>query len=125
MRSKSNKKAVALSSEDVSSMAVFKSVLNEAGSLRNHACKRKIHELAFSPLLMERPKEKESNGGRRSMLESMINIKIGESLNLDGMHKELFERAEEEKKEFRVGKVVFRGDGHLTVDMNHSRLVTC
>lgn len=38
-----NKKQKGISNEDLSSLAIFKSVVAEAGALRNHVTKTKIH----------------------------------------------------------------------------------
>jgi uncharacterized protein (DUF4213/DUF364 family) len=43
MKQKKQKTASNLSNEDLSNLAIFKTVLAEAGALRNHATKRKLH----------------------------------------------------------------------------------
>ena len=43
MKQKKQKSAANLSSEDLSNLAIFKTVLAEAGALRNHDTKRKLH----------------------------------------------------------------------------------
>lgn len=50
MKNKKAKSANNLSSEDISSLTIFKSVVAEAGSLRNHATKVKINMLKFSTI---------------------------------------------------------------------------
>jgi len=43
MKQKKQKTSNNLSNEDLSNLAIFKSVLTEAGSLRNHNTKRQLH----------------------------------------------------------------------------------
>lgn len=43
MMKQKKQKANSLSTEDLSSLAIFKTVLAEAGALRNYATKRKLH----------------------------------------------------------------------------------
>jgi hypothetical protein len=51
MKQKKMKSSSNLSSEDLSNLTIFKSVVAEAGALRNHTTKVKIHELNFSKLM--------------------------------------------------------------------------
>ncbi len=43
MMKQKKQKATNLSNEDLSNLAIFKTVLAEAGALRNHSTKQKLH----------------------------------------------------------------------------------
>ena len=43
MKQRKQKNANNLSTEDISNLSVFKSVVTEAETLRNHIAKRKVH----------------------------------------------------------------------------------
>ena len=73
---KKDKNFKTLSSEDISNLAIFKSIQAESGALRNQATKKKINELRFSNLLI--PKEQKPSGSnRRALLTSLVNAEIG------------------------------------------------
>lgn len=78
MKQKKLKSSANLSTEDLSSLAIFKSVVSEAGSLRNHLTKQKIHQLNFSQLLAQPKPAPKPNSNRRAVLSSLVDIKVGE-----------------------------------------------
>lgn len=79
MKQKKMKSSTNLSSEDLSNLSIFKSVLSEAGSLRNQVTKQKIHELNFSKLMTQPKAPVKSTNNRRNILASLIDIKYGET----------------------------------------------
>lgn len=86
MKQKKMKSTSHLSSEDISSLTIFKSVVSEAGALRNQNTKLKLHELNFSKLMAKNKKDssvnpqkgKETGNTRRSVLSELMEMKIGE-----------------------------------------------
>lgn len=70
-------KNTALSSEDISNLAIFKSVIAEAGSLRNHVTKLKVNQLKFSAVATAGKSAKVSQAPRREIITSLIDSKIG------------------------------------------------
>lgn len=56
MKQKKQKAGTSLSSEDLSNLSIFKSVVAEAGALKNHQIRRQLHELSFSPILAPKSK---------------------------------------------------------------------
>jgi hypothetical protein len=119
-------KSTALSTEDLSSLAIFKTVIADAGALRNHAAKRKLHELAFSPLLAARPHPKREDGGRREAMRALAEVKIGGDLGKveSQLRKAEFRVATREEKDYLVGSLVLRsGKDCLRVDANCTEVV--
>lgn len=80
MKQKKQKSAANLSNEDLSNLAIFKTVLAEAGALRNHSTKRKLHELSFSPILLPTSRPSKEQGGRREVMRALAEVKIGSEL---------------------------------------------
>ena len=76
MKQKKLKSSTSISSEDLSSLAIFKSVLSESGALRNHSTKLKLHEIKFSGLDLPHPAST-SQSNRRDILRSLVSTKIG------------------------------------------------
>lgn len=70
-------KSSALSSEDISNLAIFKSVISEAGALRNHLTKLKVNQLKFSTVTSASESKKNPENSRRQILESLVDAKIG------------------------------------------------
>ena len=65
MKKKKEKSANNLSSEDISNLGIFQSVVAEAGSLRNHATKVKINMLKFSTIASKQPPKTQTDTKRR------------------------------------------------------------
>jgi len=69
-----------LSSEDISNLAIFKSVVAEAGALRNHATKFKINQLKFSAVVLGQNPSNYSEVSRRQIINTLVDYRIGGSL---------------------------------------------
>jgi hypothetical protein len=127
MKQKKQKSAASLSNEDISNLAIFKTVLADAGALRNHATKRKIHELAFSPLLTSKPIAKREDGGRREAMRALAEAKIGGDLSMveSQLRKAEFKAVPKEGKDYLIGSLILRGGKEcLTVDANYTEVVS-
>ena len=123
-----HKKQRGLTNEDLSSLAIFKSVVAEAGALRNHSTRTKIHELRFAPLLEEPKKKPAPVQDRREIMKAMANMKIGDSFAPieEKLARVEFDRPKEEKTVFPVGEILLRGhQGPLLVDVGVGGVVRC
>jgi hypothetical protein len=79
MKQKKQKVGNSLSSEDLSNLSIFKSVVAEAGALKNHQIRRQLHELAFSPILAQKKNVISHENARREVLNGLAELKFGES----------------------------------------------
>ena len=77
MKQKKLKSSTSLSTEDLSNLTIFKSVIAEAGALRNHATKEKVHQLKFSIVCSDLHKKAENGSNRRQVLNSLVDCQIG------------------------------------------------
>ena len=80
MKQKKTKSATNLSTEDISNLAIFKSVVTEAGALRNHATKEKLQQLKFSIICADQKPQKPASN-RRQILSSLVDASIGQKIN--------------------------------------------
>lgn len=123
VKQKKQKSNANLSNEDLSNLAIFKTVLNEAGALRNHAAKRKLHELAFSPILAPPTRPAHQDAGRREVMRALAEAKIGADLGKieSQLRRAEFKAAPKIEKEYVIGNLVLRsGKECLRVDANCS-----
>lgn len=126
MKQKKQKSSNSLSSEDLSNLAIFKTVLADAGALRNHATKRKLHELSFSPLLAAKPQSKPEENGRREAMRALAEVKIGSDISRIEfqLRKAEFKAGQKEEKDYLIGSLVLRsGKECLRVDANYTEVV--
>ena len=115
-----------LSTEDISNLAIFKTVLADAGALRNHTAKRKLHELAFSPLLAQPTQPKQQDNGRRDAMRALAEVKIVSDFSKveSQLRRAEFKVVAREEKDYLVGSLVLhRGKDSLRVDANCTELV--
>ena len=123
-----HKRQKGLTNEDLSSLAIFKSVVAEAGALRNHATKTKIHELSFAPLMEEPKKMSTQMQDRREVLRAMASLKIGDSFApiQEQLSKAEFDKPVEAPNTYPVGEILLRGSkGPLLVDVGLGGVVRC
>lgn len=111
MKQKKQKASNNLSTEDISNLAIFKSVVAEASALRHHQTKRKLHELSFSPILNPRPAPAKEPNTRREILNSLFDIKIN-SNNFTSIQTSLlraeFKQATPAPKDYSIGSLYLR-----------------